>query len=102
MEPAANKNSRIQQRAEQSRSLEDYRRQRAFPHIADYYNFRINNRILVSKIINPRRDKTIMESLLHAHPKYSLTHHKNIGPRIQLRKNNTSSTFSCFRKTEDV
>lgn len=70
-----------------------------FPHIADYYNFRINNRILLAKIINPRRDKTIMESLAHAKPKNSFVQPKLQKTRGPFKKNHTS-TLTHFGKTE--
>ena len=33
------------------------------PHIAEEYNFRITNHLLVKKIMNPKRDKIIKNSL---------------------------------------
>ena len=36
------------------------------PHIIGEYEYRITNKLLVHKILNPRRDKLIMDSLLNA------------------------------------
>lgn len=36
------------------------------PHIIGEYEYRITNKILVHKILNPRRDKLIRDSLLNA------------------------------------
>lgn len=33
------------------------------PHIAEEYNYRITNHLLLKKIISPKRDKTIMHSI---------------------------------------
>lgn len=58
--------------SEQGKSLDDYKHNRLYSHIIDEYDFKINNKLMVQKIINPRRDKTIMDSLIHASPKYAL------------------------------
>lgn len=50
-------------RTEHGKSSDDYRCSRILPHITEQYQFRINNRLLIEKIINPRRDKTIIDSL---------------------------------------
>jgi hypothetical protein len=44
-------------------SYEEYRQPRVLPHIKEEFHYRVENRLLVDKIINPRRDKVIMESL---------------------------------------
>jgi len=67
-------------RSEQGKSLQDYNQHRHFSHIVDEYDFRINNKLLVQKIINPRRDKVIMESLTHVSPKYMLRKKKIVPP----------------------
>lgn len=68
--------TKLHQEGEYGKSLNDYRKDKLFPHISDEYNFRINNRILISKIINPRRDKIIIDSLMHTHSKYGLKRKK--------------------------
>lgn len=48
---------------ENGQSLDEYRHSKLLPHINQQYEFRITNRLLLQKIINPRRDRTIVESL---------------------------------------
>ena len=52
-----------------------YNIDKLLPHIAEEYNYRITNHLLIKKIICPRRDKIIMNSLEHV---------------SQHRKNNSS------------
>ena len=73
-----------QQQREHNRQLEDYKRARLYPHISDEYDYRINNRLLIAKIINPRRDKIIMDSLINASNKFTLQKKK-------IDVNNTSA-----------
>jgi hypothetical protein len=64
--------SPIHHKGELGKSLDIYKKDKMYPHISDEYDFKINNRLLLSKIINPRRDKTIMDSLINASSKYSV------------------------------
>ena len=59
-------------RAEQGRSLGDYKYARNYSHIANQFDFKTNNKLLIAKIINPRRDKIIMDTLVQASPKFVL------------------------------
>ena len=40
-----------------------YENNKLLPHIAEEYHFRITNHLLLKKIISPKRDKIIMQSL---------------------------------------
>lgn len=53
------------------------RRTRLLPHIHEEYDFRITNRLLIEKITNPRRDRTIVDSLSHTH-KPELRHKQSL------------------------
>lgn len=50
-------------RIENGKSIDEYKNTKALPHINEEYQFRITNKNLVQKLINPRRDKTIINSL---------------------------------------
>jgi hypothetical protein len=62
--------SKLKLRGETSKSLRDYKHFHLFSHIIDDYDIRINNKLIVERIINPRRDKVIMGSLVHVPSKY--------------------------------
>lgn len=49
------------------------------PHIAEEYHFRITNHLLLKKIISPKRDKVIMQSL------------SNVGKRLGSSHSNHSN-----------
>jgi hypothetical protein len=53
------------------------RRTRLLPHIHEEYDFRITNRLLIEKITNPRRDRTIVDSLSHTN-KPELRHKQSL------------------------
>ena len=63
---------RYHHRCEEKGSLDNYANKRILPHISEEYEFRITNRLLVGKILNPRRDKTIMDSLVKASNKFKV------------------------------
>jgi hypothetical protein len=46
-------------------SCDEYLMAKVLPHIKEEFHFRVENRLMVEKIVHPRRDKTIVESLAH-------------------------------------
>jgi hypothetical protein len=44
-------------------SCDEYKLAKVLPHIKEEFHYRVENRLMVEKIIHPRRDKTIVESL---------------------------------------
>lgn len=46
-------------------SCDEYRLVKVLPHIKEEFYYRVENKLMVQKIINPRRDKTIVESLVN-------------------------------------
>jgi hypothetical protein len=54
------KQSRLMKTRQQFRRYENIK---LLPHIAEEYNFRITNHLLIKKIISPKRDKIIVQSL---------------------------------------
>lgn len=63
------------------------------PHIIGEYEYRITNKLLVHKILNPRRDKLIMDSLMNASNVFC----NNNKSKIPLK---TSSSF--YRRKKNV
>ena len=53
-----------------------YNNSKILPHITEEYNYRITNYLLIKKRINPKRDKTIMQSLEGLSRKYHSAHGK--------------------------
>jgi hypothetical protein len=72
-------------------SYDEYRLAKVLPHIKEEFYYRVENRIMVEKIINPRRDKTILDSLAHTMCKSS-----------NKKKPNRKQTFFLHRRKLDL
>jgi len=62
------------------KAIDTQKRSKVLPHITEEYEFRITNRLLIDKITNPRRDKTIVDSLTNVTSRLFLNRKKNILP----------------------
>lgn len=47
----------------QRQSCDEYRLVKVLPHIKEEFYYRVENKLMVQKITNPRRDKSIVDSL---------------------------------------
>ena len=75
-------------------SFTSLKKKKLLPHIHEEYSFRITNRLLIYKIMHPKRDKNITDSLLHTSLSQTINNQsqissfgshsrKNIGPKKQ-------------------
>lgn len=73
------------------------------PHIIGEYEYRITNKLLAHKILNPRRDKMIMDSLLNASNVSCSNNKSKIPPKTSnsfyRRKKNDANRTKFAHKT---
>lgn len=74
--------------ARKKQHLKRYQNSKILPHIIEEYNYRITNYLLIKKIISPKRDKTIMQSLQSLNRKYHSAHGNH--SHTAARENNKS------------
>lgn len=75
-----------------------YNNSKILPHITEEYNYRITNYLLIKKIISPKRDKTIMQSLEALSRKYHSAHGKlNTASRDNFRRKTKLKSYENSR-----
>jgi len=89
--------------ARSKQQMKQYHHSKILPHIIEEYNYRITNYLLIKKIISPKRDKTIMQSLQSLTRKYHSAHatqghqRDKSGSRDNPRSKDKHSTLYNFR-----
>lgn len=70
------------------------------PHIAEEYNYRITNHLLIKKIISPRRDKIIVQSLSHVFRRNNSNHSQHLSREKQRTAQKNRSLHNPKRKED--